>query len=182
MFKQKENRESEINEAILTGIISIALVILTLKDQLIPLHQYLAIGLTLLYSLVGALRIFGILLPSDSLKNFSLDLFRLIIPTATTFVFMFIGTSILYAYFNPKDLTNIENLTWLSLCASIPAFYSACLVLILTLKKVFGLEIKFRSPIEIGTHKKKQPQKITLPSRQRPSKPSQPSRSHQRKR
>ena len=137
-----------MNNAMLTGVLSLALIVFLFKDYLSQNNQMYVLSLTLVYTFVGGLRTFGILLELESLKKFSLDIFKIFIPALTAWIMIVVLFSELVAVLNGIDLNQNTAITrQINVEANVVGIYAAFVVLIIILNYVYHIVIEFRYPI-----------------------------------
>lgn len=90
------NNESEINNAFMQGLIGLAAVFYLFKNIIIEINQNVFIALIVFYVVLSMIRVFGIILDVESLKNISIDLFTIFGVPFTFFVALRILISELY--------------------------------------------------------------------------------------
>lgn len=138
-----QNNNKDINEAILSGVFAFSIVFLSIKDIFSIENKSNFVILVLVYLFASICRIFGVLLESENIENFSVLYCRIILIPYTVWA----TTAIIFTEFK---LFNI---------GSILSYYFLVITEYLIVTKTYGIGFKFRSPIVIDVNKGKSKKK-----------------------
>lgn len=139
-----QSNSRDINEAIFGGVLVFSIVFLSMKDLFSPENRGNFLVLILVYLLASISRIFGIILESEKINNFSIHYCRIILIPYTIWA----TTAIIF--------TEIK----LFFAATIFSYYFLLITEYFIVTNTYGIKFKFRSPIVLDFDKEKLKKKI----------------------
>lgn len=134
-----QNDSRSLNEAIFGGILVFSVVFLSMKDLFSPENRGNFLILILVYLFASICRIFGIILESEKINNFSILYCRIILIPYTVWATIAI-------IFTEIKLFGI---------GSILSYYFLVITEYLIVTNIYGIKFKFQSPIVLNVDKEK---------------------------
>jgi hypothetical protein len=133
----KKNKEQEINDAYIQGLIGLAAMFFVIKDWIQPINKEIFQNLIIFFVIVSLIRVFGVILDFDFFNLLSGDLFAILLFPYT----LYVGSRIF--------LTEIfEDIGIIIL---VPAY-----IMFISMMFMISYQYKFEIKIHIGFKRKKE--------------------------